>query len=412
MLAFPEAERLLRGLPARARAAWVGLDAAGGRVAAQEVRAPEALPRAPRSAMDGYALRTADLAADAAGVGAGAATLVRAGALYAGDVPGRPLPPGGCVAVATGAPLPPGADAVAPREWTRMPAGGTGAPDTVCVLRAPAPGQNVVAPGEEGRAGAVLLRAGQRVGPRQLAALAAYGVARLRVRRRLRVALLATGDELAAVGGSLRPGQVYESTVHPLEAELRRLGAQVRRLAPCGDRPAELEERFGQLLAGARWDAVLSTGGVSVGERDLVRTAWERLGAVCLFWRVAVKPGRALYAACAGDTWVFALSGNPHAALAAFYALVRPALEALAGAAPEGRRVVRLEAACTRRRDATRLVWAERGGAPGGARPLEGLSVLETLTRAEALLVVPPGPGALAAGAEAEAVPLDRGWAP
>ncbi len=395
MWTFPDAEALLRALPPRAAADEVELALAGGRVAAETVRAATHLPRVPRSAMDGYAVRSRD---------AENGPLRCIGRLYAGDAPAGALGPGECIAVATGSPLPPEADAVVPRERT------TGDGATVRPLRPPARGENVVVPGEEGRVGDVLVPAGARIGPRQLSALAAHGCARVTVRQPLRVALIATGDEVVEVGRPLRPEQVYESSTLALEAELRALGMAVDRFAPIPDRTADLTERFGALLTGGTHHAILTTGGVSVGDRDLVPSAWEQVGAERRFWQVAVRPGRAMYAATAGPTWIFSLSGNPHAALAAFYTLVRPALAALAGQALRDRRSARLAEACDVRHDRFRLLWAESAGAPDTLRPLTGMSVLAALTRATALLLVPPGDVPLPAGASADFIALDGAW--
>ena len=396
VVTFSEAERRLRGLSPCGGAALVALPLAHGRVAAETVRAPEDLPRLLRSAMDGYALRVADTSSGA---------LQCVDALYAGDAPGRALPPGQCVAVATGAALPPGADAVAPREHTR--ADGT----TIRLLRTPTPGENVVAPGEEGRSGAVLVPAGTRIGPRHIAAMAAYGMASVAVREPLRVGLLATGDELVQPGLPARPEQVYESGTLALGAELHALGLRVDRCAPCPDVEADLSARFTTLLQAGTYQAIVTTGGVSGGDRDLVPGVWERLGAERIFWRVGVKPGRAMYVGTAGPVWIFSLSGNPHAALAGFYSLVRPALAALAGIALRDRGWGRLAEPCAVRRDGHRLLWAEPGAAPGTFQPLNGFSVLESLTRATALLLVPPGEAPLADGAAVEVVALDpAGW--
>ena len=396
MVTFPEAESRLRSLPPCTATGWAALTQACGQIAADTIRAPIDLPRLPRSAMDGYAVR----ARDASPAPPGPPTrLTCVDTLHAGDTPRHPLGPGECAAIATGAPLPAGADAVVPREHAR-----TDGP-SVRFLRPPTPGENVVAPGEEGRAGAVLASSGTRLTPRHIAALAAYGFARVPVRQPLRVALLATGDEVVEVGRPARPEQVYESSGPALEAEMGALGITVDRFPPCPDRQDALAARFTTLLA-ASYDAILTTGGVSAGDRDLVPAAWEHLGAHRCFWGVAAKPGKAIYVATAGPTWLFSLSGNPHAALAAFYTLVRPALAALAGLDLRDRRRGRLEGACELRRDRYRLIWAEPGAEPGGFRPLIGLSVLETLIHARALLLLPPGADALADGATVDLIAL------
>lgn len=397
MIAFGEAEALLRSLAPSCGEEEVALAAAAGRVAARDQRAPSALPVAARSAMDGFALRHADLAQSGEG-----GWLSVAFELQVGELPERPIPAGSCAAVATGSWLPPGADTVVPLEWTERRG------DRMRVARRPEPGANVIAPGEEVREGAPLLVAGRRIGVRDLVALAALGIDRVPVRRRLRLAHLATGDELATPGSAAGPGRIYEATGAALVQELRRLGAEVRSFGTAPDDAERLADRFRAMLA---WgpDAVLTTGGVSVGRRDRVPEVWTALGAETRIRQVEAKPGKAFFVASLGGVWIFGLSGTPGAALATYYALVRPALAALAGwsSFPDRLRG-RLAEGVRRPPDRTRLVWARRADQPGSRLcPLEGEATLEAMAQADALLVLRRRSEPYRAGDEVEAVALD-----
>lgn len=381
IIPFPQAADLLRALQPCTATEWVDLGGAAGRFAAQTVRAPVALPRAPRSAMDGFAVRCADLRAKPWTP----SPLRLVGAVRAGEPAPPILFPGTCLGVATGALLPTGADAVVPVEAVSR--GGR----RIVILRAASPGDNIVAPGEEGRSGDTLIPAGARIGSRHLVALAAEGYSRLLVRRPLRVALVATGDEVVVPGMPLAEGQVYESSGLALQAELVAAGMAVDMLPPCPDRAPDMLYLFRRILSAGSYDAVVTTGGVSVGDRDLVPRAWEMVGAEPLLDGVAVKPGKALFAARAGRITIFSLSGNPHAALASYYTLIRPGLTALAGGHPQAPLPGRLVQEARGRGDRTSLLWAEPWRETGWWRALTGLSILESLVRASALLVLAPG---------------------
>lgn len=395
---FDRAEALVRGLAPRGGTEWVPLREAAGRIAAETVHAPGPLPRAPRAAMDGYALRYEDI--DDASWERQAFPV--AFELLAGDPPLRPLPAMSCAAVATGAWLPDGASVVVPWEWTQREGG------TIRLKHRPERGQNVMLPGEEVREGAPLVRAGERIHARHLAGLAAFGIRGLAVRRRLRVAIFQTGDELADVDESETAGpyRIVNSSAHALRAELAALGFDVRDFGRVPDRLAALHATIAKALD---WnpDAVVTTGGVSVGSRDLVPAAWEELGARRHIWRVTMKPGKALYVASLDDVWIFGLSGNPPAALAAYYALVRPGLAALAGVRLDDKTSAVLANDCAKKADRTRLLWAVRTHRPGAYAHLEGAPVLESIIRADALLVLPPRKDPYRAGDVVEAVRLD-----
>lgn len=400
MISFERAEALLRDLTAVCVEERVTLDAACGRIATRDLLAEQSLPRAPRSAMDGFALHHGSWRLDAAGQ----ASLAYGGSLHAGERPEQSLRPGQALAVTTGAFLPPQADTVVPHEWAER---GDAA---VRLRRLPAPGENVVSPGEELAAGTALLRAGERITPRHLLALAACGYAEIPVRSALRVAFLQTGDELVDPGLPLAQGQIYNTSRFALGAELQARGAQVCDLGVSQDDQTAICTRLEAALA-LGVQVVLTTGGVSVGERDLIPSVCEALGAERLFWRVGMKPGKAVYAGRLGTTWIFGLSGNPHAALASFYSLVAPGLARLAGeitSATERECRARLAATAPIAVSRLRLLWARNDDSDACIEVLRERSVLETLLLAQALVLLPPRQTPYVGGEHVRVIPLDR----
>lgn len=384
----------------------VPLDRAAGRSAAVDVWAPESLPRLAHAAMDGFACRTADVAA------ARPDRPVRlrvTGSARAGQPPGKGPGPGEAWSIVTGAPLPAGADRVIPLEHARRDGRG-GILVTELGTR-----DHVVRPGETLAAGAPLLAAGRPVTAHALAGLAAAGIDRVWVHRRPRVALLATGDEVVAVGaaGVLPPGKIFNATGPALAADLRRAGYAVEERGIAGDDPGALRDALRAALASG-CDVVVTTGGVSVGARDRVHRTWLDLGVRRVAGRVDLKPGGPFFAGLAGDVWVVALPGSPTAALAAHHLLLRPLLARLSGLALPVRpvRPVRLAAAVAAAGFRTRVLWARvefRG--PGGleAYPLAPHpdGALAGLAGADALLLLPAGTPPLPAGALAPALLLD-----
>jgi len=287
----------------------VALDQALGRVLATDVRCPMNLPPWDNSAMDGYALRAADL--PAAG---GYLTLV--GRIAAGEAPGQPLQAGQVVRIFTGAPLPPGADTVVPQESCRV--------EGERVWLPPLNGaEHVRKEGEEMRRGDRLLQAGKRLRAQELGLLAGAGIARVEVYRPLQVGLLSSGDELREPGQTLAPGQIYNSNRHSLKALLRGWGLEVHDYGVMPDKL--LASRRALSLAATECDLLLTSGGVSVGEEDHLKQAIEALGSVNL-WRLAIQPGKPLaFGEVAGKPWI-GLPGNPSAALITALIVVRPFL--------------------------------------------------------------------------------------
>ncbi len=325
MLQFEEAvARILAAIP-DPEPEQVPLAEAPGRVLLATVRSAIDLPRFSNSAMDGYATRAADLA----GASKSSPKRLRViGRAAAGDAFTRQVAPGECVRLFTGSVLPAGADAVVMQEDTRLdPA----RPDEVWIGTGAEPGENVRPEGEDIRAGTALARAGQVLTAAQLALLAATGIPEVPAGRRPTVALLATGSELREPGQALATGQVYESNRLALAELVRRAGACPKIYPLVPDNLAST--RAALLQAFEASDMVVSCGGVSVGEMDFVKPAFEELGGKTEFWKVGIKPGRPFVFGRRADKFLFGLPGNPVSAFVTFLLLVRPAVLRWQGAA-------------------------------------------------------------------------------
>jgi molybdopterin molybdotransferase len=296
---------------------FVRLDAAAGRVLARDAESTVDLPPFASSAMDGFAV----LAADTPG------TLPIVARIAAGRPAPRSLAPGEAMAIATGGVVPEGADAVVPIEYVVQH-------DNEVEIPEPArPGANVRPRGGDVGAGQVVVRAGTRLGPAQIGALAACGIAQIAMFVRPRVAVLTTGTELRSPGERLGPGEIYEANGAMLAAAIEGAGALVVPVAPVAD---DEDAHRAALERGLEADVLVSSGGVSVGPHDLVRRVAADLGVEEVFWRVAVKPGKPVSFGVRGDTLVFGLPGNPVSSLVCFELFVRPAVLALQGALEPG----------------------------------------------------------------------------
>jgi molybdopterin molybdotransferase len=378
---------LARARPLPAEDVPVG-DAAG-RVLAAPAPAAVDLPPFDSSAMDGYAVRAEDTP--------GALRL--AGESAAGRPADAPLETGEAIRISTGAVVPSGADAVVPVER----AGREG--DEVRV-EGVVVGENVRPRGGDARTGEPVVAAGTVVGPVQVGALAGAGVTTVRCARRPRVALLATGTELRAPGEPLGPGEIYESNTVMLTSQARSAGAEAAPLGTVADDEAATRAALERGLAA---DVLLTSGGVSVGEHDLVRSLLASLGAEEVFWRVAVKPGKPVAFAVRGETLVFGLPGNPVSSLVGFELFVRPALRALQGVADAAPRFLPGRLAAPLSRNAGRAELVRARVEPGGVlRPVRGQEshMIAHAAAADALVLVPRGDGELAAGAEVSWLPL------
>jgi molybdopterin molybdotransferase len=357
-----QAQILARCAPLEAEK--VALDAASGRVTAEAGLAAVDLPPFPSSAMDGFALRSADVPG----------TLAIGGRIAAGSPAERELHAGEAMAISTGGVVPDGADAVAPIEIVSERDGVLEVPDAI------AAGAHVRPRGGDVRTGDVVVPAGVRLAATQLGALAAAGVAEILCARRPRVAVLATGSELVAPGTPLAPGQVYEANALMLAAALRAAGAEVERLPSVAD---EDPAHRAALERGLAADVLVTSGGVSVGPHDLVRRIEAELGVEEVFWQVAVKPGKPVAFGVHGRTLVFGLPGNPVSSLVGCELFVKPAIRALQGLADPLPRFERgrLSAPLTRNVGRDELVRARIHADVDGV-------VLEPLTGQESHMIV------------------------
>ncbi|MDI6870160.1 MAG: molybdopterin molybdotransferase MoeA [Bacillota bacterium] len=379
----------------------VPLEAALGRVLAAEVAAPEPLPAFARSTVDGYAVRARDTFGASEGQ---PALLTLAGQVNMGEVVERSLGAGEAVQVFTGGALPPGADAVVMFEHTGE--GGS----LLEVFHPVAPGENAVRPGEDFAAGNALLPGGRRLRPADLGALAALGLTRVTVRRRPRVGILSTGDEVVPATERPRPGQVRDVNSHVLAGFVREAGGEPELGGIVPDDREALAGRVAALLP--RVDLLLLSGGSSTGARDHTLAVINSLGPPgVVVHGLALKPGKPTVIGVAGRKLIFGLPGHPAAAAVAFRAVVRPALLALGGAPSQAglqvsaRLAVNLPSA-SGREEFVRVRLVSR---PDGwwAEPVEGPSgFLSTFVRSDGFVVIPLEATGLEAGAEV-AVELD-----
>ncbi len=367
----------------------VSLDGALGRVAAEDVVSARTVPAAANSAMDGFAVRHADLAP-------APARLRIVATEPAGTVVTAALGAGTAVKLFTGSVIPPGADTVVRVEDTEEREG------TVVVRVAPARGANVRAAGEDVSPGQVVVPAGTVLGAADVGVLASVGCLVPLVHRRPRVTILSTGTELVEADEEPGPGQVVNSNAYTLAAAARDAGAEPVVLPIVRDRREEIHARLAEALGG---DVVLTSGGVSVGDLDLVKDALAAAGVERVFWQVAQKPGRPLAFGRSGRHLVFGLPGNPVSALVCFYIYVRPALRRMQGHRRPHLPVV--EAALTRAvrkaRGLTEFVRVRLEESADGRRvatalPSQSSGVLSALGAGAALLVGPPELDELPAG--------------
>jgi molybdopterin molybdotransferase len=351
------------------------------------------------SAMDGYALDGAQLPAE------GERTFRVIGTAWAGRPFDGSAAAGECVRIMTGAPLPAATDTVVMQERVRR------AGDEAIIGTGHKPGQNVRFAGEDLKAGDIALDAGALLRPAQLGMIASLGISEVRVRRRPRVAFFSTGDELASIGEPLGPGQIYDSNRYTLFGMLRRLGVDVIDLGVVRDRREDLEQAF--LAAAAQADAVVTSGGVSVGEADFVTETLDRIGEVG-FWTVAIKPGRPFAFGRVAGALFFGLPGNPVSVMVTFYQLVQPALQILAGLPkPETPVLVqaRLDSRLRKkpgRREFQRgvLSCAEDGSYRVAAAGRQGSGMLRSMAHANCFIVLPEDCGTLEPGAEVAVQPF------
>jgi molybdopterin molybdotransferase len=368
----------------------VSLDAALGRVLAEDVTSAIAVPPFDSSGMDGYAL-----------IAGPEAELEVIDEARAGHPASEALRPGAAIRISTGAAVPEGADAVVPVERTTAPAGGDGrvrVPET-------APGANIRRAGEDIRAGDVLLRAGTTLGAAELGVAASVGRASLRCALRPRVVVLATGDELTPPGEPLGPGRIYGSNGFALGAQVERAGATLAGRGTVPDTPDGTREAIREALEDA--DVVIVSGGVSVGPHDHVKDALHELGVEEHFWGVLLRPGKPTWFGTRDGTLAFGLPGNPVSAMVTFQLFARPALAALQGAAPDAPRTTAVlahpVARNPRREEAVRVRLRHTDqGLEAETTGEQGSHMLTSMLGADGLAMIAPGDGELAAGERVE----------
>ncbi|KKM11977.1 hypothetical protein SY88_05900 [Clostridiales bacterium PH28_bin88] len=372
-----------------------------GRVLAQDVRAREDIPPFDRSPLDGYAVRAEDLAGATRATPAALKVIAE---VPAGRVSPLPVSPGTAVKIMTGAPIPPGANAVVKVEDT------DGGGELVRVFSSLRPESNIARAGEDVQMGELVLEKGMVLRSGAIGMLAAVGVSPVPVYRKPRVAVLCTGEELVDILAFLSPGKIRNSNLYGLAAAIMEAGGEPVLMATVPDRLEDIITQLEQALEAA--DLVVTTGGASVGEYDLMRDAFRLAGAEMLFWRVAMKPGTPALAAEKDGKLLIGLSGNPAAALIAFEHLVRPAILLMggrqkwqrpraSGVMAEGfakgggpRRFLRVTA------------HREGGGYRVDLTGKQSPGVLQSILRCNALVDVPAGSSPLQAGQEVQLILL------
>jgi molybdopterin molybdotransferase len=375
-----------------------------GRVGCEDVVSGRRLPPLDNSAMDGFALREADARGATA---ERPVVLPVAFEIPAGDPGTRPLPPGRAARILTGAPMPPGADCVVRQEDTER------RDDEVEIRVAPAPGDNVRRAGEDVQVGDTVIAAGALLGAAHVGMLTSLGRGFVAVRQRPRVAILSGGDELVEPDGDVAGGRIVSSNSWSIAAQCREIGAEPVYLGIARDRPDDIERR---LRAGLACDALVSSAGVSVGDRDYVRGVLEKLGCQLLFWGVRMKPG---YPLAVGrfegrGPLVFGLPGNPVSAMVTFEEFVRPALLKMAGHTQLFRPQLQATLGETLRKQPGRLHFVrvalarENGRVVARSTGTQSSGVLRSLTLAQGLLIFPADAKELRAGDTATVQVLDE----
>ena len=364
-----------------------------GRVLAQDLVSPIAVPGHDNSAMDGYAVRFADLNPS------GETTLKRVGESFAGKPWTGAIGAGDCVRIFTGGVMPQGADTVVMQERTSEEA----ARVKIAQGAVAKAGQNRRFAGEDLKAGQVVFRAGQRIHPAEQGMIASLGIGEIGVYRRLRVAFFSTGDELKSIGSPLKSGEIYDSNRYTLHGMLTRLGCEVVDMGVVEDVPEKLDHAFATAARSA--DVVITSGGVSVGEADYVKQLLDKLGEV-VFWKIAMRPGRPLAYGKIGAAHFFGLPGNPVSVMVTFYEFVRDALLILQGqreVAPLPTFKVRLSAPVRKvpgRTEFQRGILSADGNGGFTVRTTgdQGSGILSSMSQANCFIVLASETGNVGAG--------------
>jgi len=376
LLSIEEAARLMaKQVPEVSETELVQLTHAFGRVSADAIKAPITLPPFENSAVDGYAVRHGD-------VGASADTTFKiVEQVFAGERPSRALAPGEAARIFTGAPMPAGADTVYMQEDCRVEG------NAVIVPAGLKLGANRRLTGEDLRAGAVAIPRGRRLKPQDIALAAAVGIDKIKVKRRVRVALFSTGNEIVEPGKPLGPAALYDANRYLLLGLLEKLGMETSDLGILADDAEILGKEIG--AAAGNHDLVLTTGGVSTGEADHVKSAVEKLGRL-VFWRISIKPGRPVAMGVIKGAAFAGLPGNPVAVFVTFAHVVRPLLLRLAGANAEQLIALPVRAAFAYKKKKARREYvrvalrrATDGVFEAIKHPQEGAGVITSLTETD-----------------------------
>lgn len=397
MLTYEEARGRILDRVSRLGVERIPLDAAAGRSLAGEVRAPGDLPPWDNSAMDGYAVRSADCP--------GGAVLSIAGYQTAGGPGASAVHKGAAVRIMTGSPIPEGCDAVVPFEEAEERDGAVRIPAPV------RPHQHIRFRGEDVRAGAQVLPEGTVLRPPQISLLASFGRAMVPVYRKPRVAVLSTGDELAELGEPLDHGKIVNSNSHALAAAIAEAGGDPILLGIARD---EREDLRTKLSAGLAADVFVTSAGVSAGDRDLVREVLAELGIEEVFWKALIKPGGPIAFGLAGTTPVFSLPGNPVSSLITFEVFVRPALRKMTGSPHPVKRPVKAALAEPVKKKAGKTqflrVLIESGEEGYVARTAgdQNSGILRTLVLADGIAVLPLERTTFTAGEKVDVLLLYR----
>ena len=373
----------------------LGVRAALGRVLAEDVVSPLDVPAHDNSAMDGYAVRSADLKAD------GDVTLKNTGASFAGAPFKGTVGAGQCVRIMTGGVVPQGADTIVMQEHVKAEG------DKVTIGKGHRKEQNLRRAGEDLATGQVALKRGIALRPADIGLISSLGIGEVAVVRRLRVAFFSTGDELVSVGTQLKEGQIYDSNRYTIHGMLTRLGCEVMDLGVVRDDPRLLERAFREAAATA--DVVITCGGVSVGEADFVKALLDKLGEV-VFWKIAMKPGQPLAYGKIGAAHFFGLPGNPVSVMVTFYQFVRDALLRLSGLDPVPA-LPSFKVPCTSalkkapgRTEFQRGILSQDASGNWSVRVTgeQGSGILRSMSEANCFIILPDAQGNIAAGALVE----------
>jgi molybdopterin molybdotransferase len=378
----------------------VEVRAALGRVLGEDIVPSIDVPAHDNSAMDGYAVRFSDL-------GQNETLLEEIGTALAGRPWRGKVGPSQCVRIMTGAVMPEGTDTVVIQEIVKKQG------NRISVPAGQKPRQNVRYAGEDLKVGVAVLKSGKLLQPADVGLIASLGMGEVRVKRKLRVAFFATGDELASIGAPLREGEIYDSNRYTLHGMLTRLGVEVMDLGVVRDDPGELERAFRKAAQSAH--AVVTTGGVSVGEADFVKQLMAKLGEV-LFWKIAMRPGRPMAFGKIEDAFLFGLPGNPVAVMVTFYQFVRDALLYMSGREDAAIPLLKAAAAENLRKVPGRteyqrgILFKEQDQWKVRTTGQQGSGVLRSMSEANCFIVLEHERGAVRAG-ELVSVQLFEGLA-